>query len=627
MNNYTSISESINDNNDNDDNYNPFEETKKFIEKENKLMQNRKEQLEKDLNKITAKLREEKNIDTFIYNNIDNILGISEIIKNYIDTFCSFIVIKIIGTIFMTLYFIGILEIIGLLNTIQKEILSSFNLTLREIKRETDFYQNYINENLKMPSFDLFFLSAIFSNCLTNLITFPGTVILVLIINSCIIYFGFGYFDFHTGEYLNEKYTFKENIYLIGLYFLIYLFLGIIALFPHEIIEKGFILFDLQKSNIIKKNGYILVYLFSMVVSSIIKNVLDRKFVFDKIRLIINNKEDDSFFSYTSVIILIYTSSMISSLIFYWIYECIFIQGEKRERNTAHEAIKIFGYIIYKEKASGDCCLDCSVMNYKCGMCLGMHLCNCCSCCCCLDYNEASEGTRQLCIIYKIKGICSWILDLLTALDMFKLVIAISIFGLINIGFNPVYSEYISNISEKKILILNIISFSSIILFYLANILIGYLYMNCCRLGKDAIELHEKGLSKKIEKAEINYIMQPIIIFTTITVGLSTILSCLYYFKVLQNIIYYFIPFSLSLEEYANIIIIYYAENIEISIDIIKKSFAISFYKQLLYYFIWIINIFLVENKSLILTQFIFGCIISGLLSFYLILTSILNYC
>ena len=74
MNNYTSISESINDNNDNDDNYNPFEETKKFIEKENKLMQNRKEQLEKDLNKITAKLREEKNIDTFIYNNIDNIL-------------------------------------------------------------------------------------------------------------------------------------------------------------------------------------------------------------------------------------------------------------------------------------------------------------------------------------------------------------------------------------------------------------------------------------------------------------------------------------------------------------------------------------------------------------------------
>ncbi len=173
MNNYTSISESINDNNDNNDNYNPFEETKKFIEKENKLMQNRKEQLEKDLNKITAKLREEKNIDTFIYNNIDNILGISEIIKNYIDTFCSFIVIKIIGTIFMTLYFIGILEIIGLLNTIQKEILSSFNLTLREIKRETDFYQNYINENLKMPSFDLFFLSAIFSNCLTNLITFP----------------------------------------------------------------------------------------------------------------------------------------------------------------------------------------------------------------------------------------------------------------------------------------------------------------------------------------------------------------------------------------------------------------------------------------------------------------------
>lgn len=53
-------------------------------------------------------------------------------------------------------------------------------------------------------------------------------------INSCVIYFGLDYFDFHSGESLNERYTFKENMYLIGLYLIIYFTIGIIALFPHN---------------------------------------------------------------------------------------------------------------------------------------------------------------------------------------------------------------------------------------------------------------------------------------------------------------------------------------------------------------------------------------------------------
>ena len=98
-----------------------------------------------------------------------------------------------------------------------------------------------------MPSFDLFFLSSLFFGLFINIFTFPISVIIILVVNSLTIYFGLSYFEFRSGDSLNEKYTFKENIYLIGLYLLIYLFLGIIALIPNDILQKGFILYEIQK--------------------------------------------------------------------------------------------------------------------------------------------------------------------------------------------------------------------------------------------------------------------------------------------------------------------------------------------------------------------------------------------
>ena len=60
-----------------------------------------------------------------------------------------------------------------------------------------------------------------------------------------------------------------ENLTLITIYVLIYSFIGNIALIPHDIIQKGYILFDLQyisDKKEPKKNGYIFAYLFSMVI-------------------------------------------------------------------------------------------------------------------------------------------------------------------------------------------------------------------------------------------------------------------------------------------------------------------------------------------------------------------------
>ena len=132
------------------------------VEKEENLAYQKKVQLEESLDNINSRLKDEESIGNFIINNIDDDSDSSGTIKESVNTFYSFFIIKIVGTIFLTLYFAGILEIIGLMNTVKKEISDSFNLILKDKQRETDFYQNYINLNLKMPSFDLFFISAIF---------------------------------------------------------------------------------------------------------------------------------------------------------------------------------------------------------------------------------------------------------------------------------------------------------------------------------------------------------------------------------------------------------------------------------------------------------------------------------
>jgi len=614
---------SINDNNAQEEN--PYKDMNEFDSKTRELLKERKVQLYNNLTQFTKDLEKEEDFDSFILNQVDDICGISQDFKDCVNQCCGFIVIKIIGTIFITLYFIGILEIIGVLNTIKEEISSSFKLIFLDQKRETSFYQNYINENLNMPSFDLFFLSAIFSDFLANLLTFPVIAILILLANSSIIFLGLDYFDFRQGEFLNKKYSYKENLYLIGLYLSLYLLLGIVALYPHEILKRAYLLYDLKKSNKdLSMNGHIFVYLFSMVVSSIAKILLDRNLVFDKVKLIINKQNTDSFFSYNFYIVLIYASSMICSLFFYLIYSCFFEDIKKKNDDTSVKVIKVFGYMIYVETISGSCCSDCSIATEKCGLCLGCYSCNCfkcCDCCDCLETNETFEGKRKLCVIYKIKGVCSWIFDLLAAKGMTFIVLSLYIFEFINLGFKPGLSKYLNSASEKDISTTNIISFSSIIVLYFLNIFIGFSFMTCCSLGKNLIKINEKYLKRKFKKSEMNFINFGFIIFSLIICIINTIISGLFYFWNSKNMMYYFISFSVSINDYANIIFMYFAEADILNFDLINKSFAISFY-QIVFNIFKSICFFKCGNETLILIQFIFGCCFIFFYSLILIISS-----
>ena len=587
------------------------------VEKEENLAYQKKVQLEESLDNINSRLKDEESIGNFIINNIDDDSDSSGTIKESVNTFYSFFIIKIVGTIFLTLYFVGILEIIGLMNTVKKEISDSFNLILKDKQRETDFYQNYINENLKMPSFDLFFISAIFSS-LFNSFIFPYTVFIIGLTNFVITFFGLGYFKFRTGESLNEKYNLGEIIYIIIMYLLMYLSLGIIALLPFDLLQKGYIIYDKEKKHLEtpNKNGYFFVYLFSMEVSSIIKIIFDRKYVFDRASSIIESKDNDKDPIYFFLnILIIYAISMVSSLIFYVIYICIF--KKKEESETSKKAIHFLGYIIYIEKTSNSL-IDWGVAINKCGNCLGLGCCNCCFCCC-TDIDEAREATKKICVIFKMKGILSSLFDLIAGPYMIIIVIMIYIIELINIGFSPELERYLSsNINEKEILAINIISLSSIVILYALNILFGFLIMS-----SDFFE-NVNYFVASIQKSEIMFLSFGLFFFILVTFLINTIISGLFLFKVNNDIIYYFIPFSVSIGEYANICFIYLSDIRKYDIEVIKGSFSISFYKAIYNIIYKLLSLlFDFKNDNLITFQFIFSCIISGISLILILLTII----
>lgn len=593
------------------------------VEKEEDLANQKKVQLEESLDNINSRLKDEESIGNFIINNIDDDSDSSGTIKESVNTFYSFFIIKIVGTIFLTLYFVGILEIIGLMNTVKKEISDSFNLILKDKQRETDFYQNYINENLKMPSFDLFFISAIFSS-LFNSFIFPYTVFIIGLTNFVITFFGLGYFKFRTGESLNEKYNLGEIIYIIIMYLLMYLSLGIIALLPFDLLQKGYIIYDKEKKHLEtpNKNGYFFVYLFSMEVSSIIKIIFDRKYVFDRASSIIESKDNDKEPIYFFLnILIIYAISMVSSLIFYVIYICIF--KKKEESETKKKAIHFLGYIIYIEETSNSL-IDWGVAINKCGNCLGLGCCNCCFCCC-TDIDEAREATKKICVIFKMKGILSSLFDLIAGPYMIIIVIMIYIIELINIGFSPELERYLSsNINEKEILAINIISLSSIVILYALNILFGFLIMSS-DFFENVTDMVDIVVS--IQKSEIMFLSFGLFFFILVAFLINTIISGLFLFKVNKDIIYYFIPFSVSIGEYANICFIYLSDIRKYDIEVIKGSFSISFYKAIYNIIYKLLSLlFDFKNDNLITFQFIFSCIISGI-SLILILSTIIGLC
>ena len=211
---------------------------------------------------------------------------------------------------------------------------------------------------------------------------------------------------------------------------------------------------------------------------------------------------------------------------------------------------------------------------------------------------------------------------------MFKIVIIIYSFELINLGFKPELNNYLETKSdENEILIINIISFASLLFFYFLNLIIGIVHVKYSNLGIKPIKLNKENFEYIVQPSEFNYIFHPITIFSLVTNIFNIIISALFYFKISKNLIYYFITFSISISEYVNIILLYLAQGDQINVDIIKKSFAISIYKIIFSIIKLFLDISNPDNLSVILFQFIIGCIFSLILFFTILCGHFATFC
>lgn len=228
-----------------------FEKNFKKFEDENiSLLINKKESLSEQLKLINERLKNSSNIDEFLRKQQYEIL-IEKVdsIKCKDNCLVRFM-IKFIGTFFVTLYLIGVFEIIGIMKAVQDELLYSVKMYLSHeiIENRTNFYNNYINIATQIPSFSPFFLSSILSEIIINLIGMYFTTLIVIIINILTLFFGLSNFTFHQGNLLEENYTLKEFLTLLVMYLMFYLSIGLVALAPINIIQEGFKEYDRHKS-------------------------------------------------------------------------------------------------------------------------------------------------------------------------------------------------------------------------------------------------------------------------------------------------------------------------------------------------------------------------------------------
>ena len=100
-------------------------------------------------------------------------------------------------------------------------------------------------------------------------------------------------------------------------------------------------------------------------------------------------------------ILIIYSSSVILSIILYSIFMCIFTKNEKEknENGNSYRVCQIYGYTIYSENIvlnlNPPCCECCKLLCITCSDCLTM---TCCSLCCCISEEEKNDfGTCFCC--------------------------------------------------------------------------------------------------------------------------------------------------------------------------------------------------------------------------------------
>ena len=366
-----------------------------FEEEINYLLKKKKEVLESQLYLVKENLKNYKDINHLVeelYKYEENYINNKAIddkekyccclYNNYL--FWNF---NFIGLLFVIFNLIGVFQLIWLFKASGKELTFGIKSFLFEKNRtnSTEYignnFENYSFNNI--PDFNLFFVTSILGNILLKAIGFTISSIIYMFVNSTILIF-FRSFNFNV-----EKYNFYEILIIFVYFVLIFISVGSISLFPHQIYFDGLTKYlkfrrakegfkededykkddrEIFSENISDKNDTVTIniskikeilkkrnkkyrnkekqisffpYLCLTVIPAYLINVGINYFL----------KQKQYFNNYFLVCIFIYILSAIISLIFYRIYSSVFIKGDKKQKDEKIiKVCRILGYLIYCEK-------------------------------------------------------------------------------------------------------------------------------------------------------------------------------------------------------------------------------------------------------------------------------------
>lgn len=217
------------------------------------LLKIKKDNLLEKLTNIKERLENSDTINEFLIKQINECIEEKEEPITIKNKCLIFFIIKIIGTLFVTLYLIGVFEIMIIMNAVFEEIVASIRLFFKNENDENRniYYHNFINFAIKIPSFSPFYLSSLLSNIVINLFGFYLTTIFVIVVNILTIILGINNFEFAEESSIkyNYKYELKKFLRLVLIYLFFYISIGLVALVPLDIIQEGFKKYDQKQSN------------------------------------------------------------------------------------------------------------------------------------------------------------------------------------------------------------------------------------------------------------------------------------------------------------------------------------------------------------------------------------------
>ena len=641
---------------------------KLYQEETDELLKSRKDEFISDLHRIIKNLESKKDINEFIESKIDYFKDIKLFSDIKLEKRCEvFLYVKICGFLFLSTYLIGIFYLMGVKTSLEGEALDSL---IYFIKRDnstntTTFYERF-SLNKDLPSLSLFFIFSFLSDLCINYAPFPLLVIVMVILNSVILY-SFKHFPFLEGKKPNEHYNVGSFVILV-LYVLYFnIIFGIMALIPLKMVLTGYfyyekwlnkikflqndninIINDVRNDNIMinsseemlnksnedhpfdidnepknkfenlgKYNGFHISYILSFLIP-----------IFINYNQIVYDDHQDMILNILGMHCIFILMSLITYAIFSYAFR------KKKERKNNIYITKFCGYLIFKETKDHNsevCCEGCRV-----GMRKFYYFCFCtnCSCCDCLecdrfcpclplfeccrqraDLTEIGERDKSLCICYQLNGKCSWICEYFTNMIVFYCTLYILVMELLNFGFKSLLIDCISkkNDYNNKIFYSYILG---IIFFYFYQLFNGWICVKCFPISSSRDKSYGEGS-----------LLGAGFFFLILTESIiSCIFSSLIYFKTIENIKYQLMAFSSSSTEYIKVMIInQMGAGSEDKAKLLTNSSVISLFLLIFNIIIYIINHSIDDYNIFVFFQIIFSIFITFILVCILVLIKISN--